>query len=88
MAVVGVSDAGDVPERGTSFVAADPDGDWDGEGGGVRRVVVGGRVGQIGRTELRASSSICAMASSSEPPGRPASTCARSDSRMSCTLSS
>ena len=56
---------------------------------GVADVVVGVGVGvtHVGRTELRASSSICAMASSSEPDGRPATTCARSEGRMSLTPS-
>ena len=57
-------------------------------------VGVGGRGGSgrgrrrtSGSTELRASSSIWAMASSSVPDGRPATTCARSDGRMSLTPS-
>jgi hypothetical protein len=56
-------------------------------GVGVVVVGVGVRGAHVGRTELRASSSIWAMASSSEPDGRPATTCARSEGRMSLTPS-
>ena len=54
---------------------------------GVVVVGVGVRGAHVGSTELLASSSIWAIASSSVPEGRPATTCARSDGRMSLTPS-
>ena len=74
LALVDVGVAGDVVVVGGGVA--------DGVAGAVD-VGVGGA--QIGSTELRDSSSIWLMASSSDPDGRPAITWARSEGRMSLT---
>jgi hypothetical protein len=90
--VVGTSGEGAAVALGDGGGAADveegPGGVLDGAGVGVGVDVVLGAGGrQIGRTEVWASSLSCRMASSSVPPGSPAVTCARSDSRSSATFS-
>ncbi|CQD03244.1 hypothetical protein BN970_00416 [Mycolicibacterium conceptionense] len=83
----GVSGAGgSAPGAGAGLAPGDGDGDGEGLGAGAGLEVVGAvRGAQTGRTEPRARSLICWMASSWVPPGRPALTEARADGRMSST---
>src|ERR1700761_2428004 len=88
--VVGTSGAGDISEALGAGAAV-----VDGAGAGLVATGVGVGVGvvlgaggrQTGSTEFWPSSLSWRMASSSVPPGSPAVTCARSDSRRSATLS-